>query len=338
MRIRTNLILTSTIAIVALTLVMVILLLSSAKLRDEFQTKERLDRMARTLATLYALLNDHKDFPTERTSQQLEISIMDLERLTGELRTGATPEDIPFVARMEVDGAGIAALVGQTSKIRAPMDSTQDEFMDIVIGEVYVELDQVVTSIQTIRKAGRARLDSAWRTTEFSIAVIMLAGVAFIGVYTLLVGRTVLKPVKVFSKAAEAIGRGDYSARSAIGGTTEISDLSRIFDGMAEELGRTISELHAEVERRTKSEEALTTALEKIKTLRGLLPICASCKKIRDDKGYWSQVEQDIGERTDAVFSHSICPQCAERLYPGLCDGITEISNPRNPSSDIKPR
>jgi PAS domain S-box-containing protein len=55
-----------------------------------------------------------------------------------------------------------------------------------------------------------------------------------------------------------------------------------------------------------------------IKTLRGLLPICASCKKIRDDRGYWHQVEVYVRDHSEADFSHSICPDCAKKLYPGL--------------------
>jgi len=63
----------------------------------------------------------------------------------------------------------------------------------------------------------------------------------------------------------------------------------------------------------------LQSALAKVKTLRGLVPICASCKNIRDDKGFWHQVEAYIQEHSDAVFSHSICPDCALKLYPDLC-------------------
>ncbi len=62
----------------------------------------------------------------------------------------------------------------------------------------------------------------------------------------------------------------------------------------------------------------LQKALSEIKTLSGLLPICASCKKIRDDKGYWNQIELYIRDRSDAEFSHSICPICAEKLYGHL--------------------
>jgi hypothetical protein len=62
----------------------------------------------------------------------------------------------------------------------------------------------------------------------------------------------------------------------------------------------------------------LQDALAKIRTLRGIIPICASCKKIRDDKGYWNQLENYIKEHSDAVFSHGICPECAKKLYPEL--------------------
>ncbi|RLB41082.1 MAG: hypothetical protein DRH12_09005 [Deltaproteobacteria bacterium] len=59
----------------------------------------------------------------------------------------------------------------------------------------------------------------------------------------------------------------------------------------------------------------LRQAIAQIKTLRGLLPICARCKKIRDDKGYWSQIEEYISQHSEAEFSHSICPDCARELY-----------------------
>jgi len=59
-------------------------------------------------------------------------------------------------------------------------------------------------------------------------------------------------------------------------------------------------------------------ALDEIKTLSGLLPICASCKNIRDDRGYWNQIEKYIQDHSDATFTHSICPDCKRKLYPEL--------------------
>lgn len=59
----------------------------------------------------------------------------------------------------------------------------------------------------------------------------------------------------------------------------------------------------------------LQTALDEVKTLSGLLPVCAGCKRVRDDGGYWSQIERYLSKRTDASFSHGICPECAVKFY-----------------------
>jgi PAS domain S-box-containing protein len=66
----------------------------------------------------------------------------------------------------------------------------------------------------------------------------------------------------------------------------------------------------------------LQEALAEVKKLSGILPICSSCKKIRDDKGYWKQVERYIGEHSEAQFSHSICPDCIRKLYPEIADDV----------------
>ena len=62
----------------------------------------------------------------------------------------------------------------------------------------------------------------------------------------------------------------------------------------------------------------LQDAIAKVNTLKGLLPICANCKKIRDDKGRWEQIESYIREHSEAELTHSICPECAKKLYPDL--------------------
>lgn len=62
----------------------------------------------------------------------------------------------------------------------------------------------------------------------------------------------------------------------------------------------------------------LQMALQKVRTLSGLLPICSSCKKIRDDTGYWNTLERYISEHSDAEFTHGLCPECVRRLYPNI--------------------
>ncbi len=66
----------------------------------------------------------------------------------------------------------------------------------------------------------------------------------------------------------------------------------------------------------------LQNALSEVKKLSGLLPICSSCKKIRDDRGYWNGVETYISEHSEAEFTHGICPDCMRKLYPEIADEV----------------
>lgn len=68
----------------------------------------------------------------------------------------------------------------------------------------------------------------------------------------------------------------------------------------------------------------LQDALANVRTLRGLLPICANCKQIRDDEGYWHRVEHYVQEHTHAEFSHGICPECAQKLYPQMANRLDD--------------
>ena len=72
--------------------------------------------------------------------------------------------------------------------------------------------------------------------------------------------------------------------------------------------------------------EELRRTLGEVKTLRGFLPICSSCKKIRSDEGSWQQIESYIREHSDAEFSHGICPECAKTLYPEYWDRVKKTS------------
>ncbi len=64
----------------------------------------------------------------------------------------------------------------------------------------------------------------------------------------------------------------------------------------------------------------LSQAAEHIKTLQGIIPICSFCKKIRDDQGSWDQMEAYISQRSEAEFSHGVCPECMKKHYPEYCD------------------
>lgn len=112
-------------------------------------------------------------------------------------------------------------------------------------------------------------------------------------------------------EAVTAMGGGDLERRVSVRTDDEIGQLGTAFNSMAE------SRKKAEADRERLIGE-LREALENVKTLEGLIPICASCKKVRDDKGYWSQIEAYISRHSGAEFSHGLCPECARKLYPEL--------------------
>ena len=83
-------------------------------------------------------------------------------------------------------------------------------------------------------------------------------------------------------------------------------------------INRDITERIKAEEEREKLIGELQQAIKQVKTLRGLLPICSNCKRIRDDDGYWQQIEVYIGEHSDAEFTHGLCVDCAKNLYPDM--------------------
>ncbi len=92
---------------------------------------------------------------------------------------------------------------------------------------------------------------------------------------------------------------------------------------------RDITERRRLLEEKSELIERLSAALSDIRTLEGIVPICVSCKKVRDDSGYWEQVESYVSSHTMAEFSHGICPDCTARLYPELDASAKEEADPQ---------
>lgn len=113
-------------------------------------------------------------------------------------------------------------------------------------------------------------------------------------------------------KAAFAAGAMDYISKPV----NSVELLARVSSALT---------LKSEMDRRKtrelelrRSNEELQHALKEVKVLRGLIPICASCKKIRNDGGFWQQLEEYLGEHSEAEFSHGLCQPCIKKLYPGV--------------------
>jgi DNA-binding response OmpR family regulator len=108
----------------------------------------------------------------------------------------------------------------------------------------------------------------------------------------------------------------------------ELRRLQVRLEHQAADLRRINELLQNELVERNRAEQALretnvelASALANVKSLSGLLPICSACKGIRDDKGYWSQVETYIERNSEATFTHGLCPDCVKKYYPGLDSG-----------------
>jgi GAF domain-containing protein len=101
-----------------------------------------------------------------------------------------------------------------------------------------------------------------------------------------------------------------------------IADLERLVDYVSIALAKFEAEeaLKRSEEKYRQLTAELQDALAHVKTLRGFIPICSACKKIRDDTGYWQAVDVYVRDHTEAEFTHGLCPDCARRLYPGLAE------------------
>ena len=155
---------------------------------------------------------------------------------------------------------------------------------DIIVTDIRMPVMDGLKMLREIRKDNKkipVIITSAYSDTSYMMEAIDLGSDQY-----------VLKPVD-----AEKLS-------SAFEKCAELVEFRKAASKHAEEREKLIEELHA--------------ALAKVKVLSGFLPICSSCKKIRDDKGYWQQIECYISEHSEAEFSHGICPDCAKRLYHGF--------------------
>jgi len=169
-------------------------------------------------------------------------------------------------------------------------------------------------------------------------------------IMSLFIMRGIAVPISRLQEGMKNISDGGTETVVPVTSHDELGKLSQSFNNMASSLTkvraelmsayasvelkveeRTIQlsdankELTVEITERKRAEEALIEehrqlkqALDEVRTLRGIMPICAYCKKIRDDEGYWNQVEKYVSDHTDAKFSHGICPTCFEREMKGI--------------------
>ncbi|WP_020587870.1 HAMP domain-containing protein [Desulfobacter curvatus] len=133
------------------------------------------------------------------------------------------------------------------------------------------------------------------------------------------------RSLNLLIEGTKNIGQGDFQTRISVPSNDEFSILAQEINNMTQNLKKiTVSRDKLEIEitqrkqlqkERQKVIKDLEIALDEIKTLKGIVPICSKCKKIRDDKGYWNKLESYIEKHSEASFSHGLCPECMDELY-----------------------
>lgn len=207
---------------------------------------------------------------------------------------------------MELLWTPIQELMGATETDATEKSSASDQ------GDLIRKVSALTDNIRD-RGLALARLSVALEIEPKKLAVESARSIQFITVFVTVI------PVIL------AIILGYLANRTA-----NKLDQSRIkLTLMNDELAITNERLRTEILEHQRSEEEkaglithLQDALAQVKTLSGLIPICSSCKKIRDDKGYWHQVETYVRDHSEAEFSHSICPDCIRKLYPEIAEKV----------------
>jgi HAMP domain-containing protein len=155
------------------------------------------------------------------------------------------------------------------------------------------------------------------RTLIRNLILLGLAAFLAMALAWIFGGIMIVKPLNTLADRTQRLGGCQADVRTRLPHTRdEMGQLAKSFDGMVIALEKTDAERKKAEEEREALILELNDALANIKTLKGLLPICASCKKIRNDEGFWEQMEMYIRDRSDAEFSHGICPECMKKLYP----------------------
>ncbi len=186
------------------------------------------------------------------------------------------------------------------------------------IGQFHIGLSE-----SSIRKETKSII---WSITWLIAATMIVAGIVFT-----ILARIITKPLLQLTRTADYASRGNFDIIFDASSEDEIGHLGNAFNKMIAARKQTEDE-------REKLISDLQTALREIKTLSGLLPICAWCKKIRDDEGYWKKIDVYVSEHSDATFTHGICPDCLKEVsketYQRLAKGQNNTED--HPTADNK--
>ncbi|MCX5717938.1 MAG: HAMP domain-containing protein [Nitrospirae bacterium] len=291
------------------------------------------DEIVRDMAELGSLTSEYALYKNDRTKRQWRIKY---NQIAGHLQEERFeyPEERVAIGQIRTDYDAIGALFSGivqnrerklTGKKEAAI-ALEQEFM--LVNSLLIKSHSIVNRSFEMAKVIHEEGERFHEIIHLLIMLSMTIIAAGMMAISIVLARGVVMPITKLHKGTEIIGSGNLDFKVGTDAKDEIGQLSRAFDLMTanlrnitasrDELNREIAERKLVEEALMRSNKELEQRINEIKTLRGLLPICSYCKKIRDDKGYWQQIESYIHEHSQVEFSHGMCPACAEKAFKEL--------------------
>lgn len=215
-----------------------------------------------------------------------------------------------------------ARLSEQLAAARENEERYRRLFENLPVSVYVTDADGIITDVNLfhVARMGRGRLHKEDYIGKPISTRESLLGAGMTGRFQDVLGGVPLVAEGVYFPRVSGGGEGYFNIRGVpvkhgrkVIGAIFISEDVTMLKKIQEELTASKEQLEQLVHSRTAQ---LGEALERVKTLSGFLPICASCKKVRDDTGYWTQVEAYLREHSEIEFSHGLCPDCIRKLYP----------------------
>lgn len=300
-------------------------------------------------AALLSQSIDAKDLTTIRTKADIDKGLYK-ETLTTLRRLRRSNPDIAFLYIMRQEGGRLFFVVDSdeterqampgreyTEKQKAMIDAFHEPSVD---DQPYRDEWGVFLSGYSPLRNGEGEylvgidmradeVDQKMKQLQMTGLLSLMGSLLLALVFSLYFSRELGTRTRELTRLCSQIAMGRLDARSRIRTYDEFDDLSDAFNTMGEELEQARNTVQQTMEQLSDSRDKLEShvkertreledALNKVQVLSGFLPICCSCKKIRDDEGYWQQVEKFVQDRTNARFTHGICPDCTIKLYGGI--------------------
>ena len=199
------------------------------------------------------------------------------------------------------------------------------EYENRLYSQILLKSHALSETTHRLLESSRRKSGSTLKLANILLFIFVVALMISILTNSILLNRILRNRLGTIRKGTKIIGDGNLEYRIDLRSKDEFEDLANEFNAMSDKLKKSfvsIENLEKEITERKLAEEKrekliheIQDALAQIKKLSGLIPICASCKKIRDDNGYWNQIESYIRDHSEAEFSHGICPECMKKLY-----------------------